>query len=123
VNLVADIKTLLTGIESNIFLGDKPETPDSLICIYPSGGYNPLVDHSRNIIDRPTFQIIVRDISYSSGITRCEAIKSTLNGISNQTINGSFYLSIYQQGDVLHLGKDTKNRTEFSINFRTQIRK
>ena len=122
-NLIADIKTLLVGIESNIFLGDKPDAPDNLICIYPSGGYNPLIDQIRSIIDRPTFQIIIRDTSFSSAITRCEAIKLTLNGISNQTIGGSFYLSIYQQGDILPLGKDSRNRIELSINFRTQIRK
>ena len=77
-NLIADIKTLLNAIESNIFLGDKPDTPDNLICIYPSGGYNPEFDKNNNVINKPTFQIIVRDINASSAINKCETIKMEL---------------------------------------------
>lgn len=122
-NLISDIKSLLTGLESNIFLGDKPDDPHALIALYHTGGYNPLIDHGKNATDRPTFQVLVRDLSYSAGLARCEAIKAALNGITNQTINGSFYLSIRQQSDILSLGRDTRNRCEFSINFRTQIQK
>lgn len=122
-NLIADIKTLLTGIETNIFLGDMPDTPDNLVGIFTSGGYNPVYNLNKDTMLQPTFQIIIRDISYTSANNRTETIKSLLDATVNQAINGTYYIGIFQQGDVLPLGKDLRNRIKLSINFRTQIRK
>lgn len=115
--LIADIKTLLNGIESNIFLGDIPDKPNSLIAIYNSGGSNPEHTMDGIKIKNSTFQIRVRDSSYVSGIARCEEIQDALDMVNNQNVNGHFYLGIFQQGDILSLGRDKENRVEFSLNF------
>jgi len=120
-SLCDDIKSLL-GIESMIFIGDKPDTPDNLICISQSGGYNPQLSIDKSSIEKPTFQIYLRDTNYQNAQARIKAIKQVVNGVSNQTINDSFYINILQQGDILPWGRDEHTRWEFSINFRTQIR-
>lgn len=121
-NVIDDIKTMLTGIESNIFMGSMPDTPDSLICIYNTGGFDPVRTLKNDLfLQQPTFQIMLRDSTYQNGYERCNSIINVLDGITNNTINGHFYLSIMQSGDILPLGDDSKKRKLFSINFNTQI--
>lgn len=128
--LLEDIETLLIGIESNIFIGEMPDSKkvngndvniDNAIAIYNTGGFNPEHTMDGGKISNPTFQIIVRDESYPNGITRCEAILNVLDMVTNQNINGHFYLGIFQQGDILSLGRDSKNRIKFSLNFKAKI--
>lgn len=120
-SVMLDIESLLT-METNKFLGDKPDIPDNLCCIYLSGGFDPILTLGKETkIERPSFQILIRDISEASAITRIETIKNALHGLTNQTVNGHFYLSIEQNSDILPLGKDSRNRSEFTINFTAQI--
>jgi hypothetical protein len=91
--------------------------------MYSTSGYSPLINQNKDMISRPTFQIVVRDASYASAESRIEAIKSLLNTVCNTTINGSFYMSIRQESDILSLGKDEKNRTLLSVNFKANINK
>lgn len=122
-SMLSDIKSLLAGIESTIYLADMPDTPDKLICIYNSGGRDPIHNLAKDRITQPTIQIRARDTSYDSGLARCEAINAILDVVSNQTINNTFYVSIKQQSDILPLGKDEKKRSEFAINYVLQIKK
>lgn len=120
-SVMLDIESLLT-MESNKFLGDKPDTPDNLCCIYTSGGIDPLTTLDKvSKIERPSFQVWIRDLSEATAITRCEAIKNALHNLTNQTVNGHFYLSIEQNGDLIPLGRDNRGRIEFSINFTAQV--
>lgn len=115
-----DMITLLTT-EANIFIGDKPDSPNNLICMYETGGYDSEIQMNKSVVERPTFMIKIRDTSYTSGIARCEVIKSLLTTLTNITINTHFYIEIFQVGGVNVLGKDEKNRWEFSLNFKTRL--
>ena len=121
-NLLTDIKSLITGIESNIYLNDKPDLPNNVAVIYLTGGEqsNFLLDNSLQIETRD-FQVIIRDTSTNNAISRCEAIKNILDGVFNQTINSTKYLSIIKTTDILTLGKDDKKRIELAINFQANI--
>ena len=122
--LLKDIKTLLTS-ESNIYIGDMPDTPNNLCCLYNTGGFDSRhsLGSSTATYDEPTFQIRIRDSSYSSGVTRCEAIMKALDGKTNQTINSKKYITIFKMGDINGLGKDSKNRSEFTLNFRARVKR
>jgi hypothetical protein len=89
--------------------------------LYDSGGYNPAMSVHKMEYEHPTFQVKVRDSSYPAGYARCEAIKDALNGNKEQTINGHRYLIIRQMGDIISLGRDIKNRSEFSLNFECKV--
>lgn len=123
--VLIDINTLITS-ETNKFIGDMPDTPNNAICLYSTGGYNSkhsLGDSVAPTLEEPTFMIRVRDSSYASGNTRSEAITNLLNGKVNQTINNNIYLNIFMIGNINGIGKDDKNRSEFTINFRTKMKR
>ena len=120
-SVIVDIKTLLTAIETYIYLGDYPDTPDNLLVIYETSGRDPDKCMDGGKYEKPSFQVYVRNTSYATGISNCEAIKDVLSLISNTTINDNFYLSIRQRGDIMRLGKDYKNRVEFTLNFDCEI--
>ena len=122
--LLDDIKTLIpsdAAEASSVFLGSYPDSPDNIVTLYRSGGF----DRSRSFTNReyenPSVQVRVRDISYARANDKMEIIKDALDGLTEQSINGNRYLSIMQQGDVLPLGRDDKNRTELSLNFRVRV--
>jgi hypothetical protein len=117
--ILEDMLTLITT-ETNEFIGDLPETPDNLMAIFGTGGFNPIFTQDKDIIERNTFMITIRDTSYASGYARCVAIKNILNGVTNTTVNGNFYIEIFQVGDINSLGRDTKARMQFTMNFKVQ---
>lgn len=119
--VIVDMKTLL---DSGTYLGDMPDTPDNVQVLFETGGNSPdLTLDGNSVYENPTFQVRVRNTSYASGITACETIKAALAKVSNVTINGSKYLLVRQTTDILPLGRDTKNRIEFSMNFRCVVAK
>lgn len=121
--LLADMKSLLTSIETSIFLMDKPDSPDNLLCLYFTGGANPSHAFDSKQYEEPTFQVIVRNLNASTAITKAEAVKDALDGKTELTINSTRYISVFSQGDILQLGKDAKNRMELSLNFRVKLKR
>lgn len=122
-SLTADIKTLLTSIDPNVFRGSMPDSPDNVICLYDTGGYNPTDTKDGREYERPTFQVKIRNISYDAGYAIAEKVKDALHLVRDKNINGHFYSEIKQMTDILSLGKDTKERSEFTVNFECKIRR
>ena len=122
-SLVADIKTKLTGITSDIYLNDMPDTPNNIISIYNTGGTNSL--HALDTIsaEQPSFQVRVRHTSNATALGWIDDIKDALDGLVDETINSTVYISIFLSSDVLNLGKDDRERCNYSINFITKIRR
>lgn len=114
-SLLTDVEALLTGV-TNIYIGDKPDAPDNIVCLYNSGGYPRDLVGSQ--VEEPTFMIHVRNASYAAGEALCSTIKDLLHGY----VGGGFLL-IQQQGDTIDLGRDQSNRPEWSLNFRCFYRR
>lgn len=122
--LLIDMKTLIpSGVAAAtaIFVGDMPDAPDNIICLFQSGGFDPSHSFDSRQFEEPTFQVRIRNVSYAMADTKAQAIKDALDGQTELTINGNRYISIFQQGDILPLGKDSKNRSELSLNFRVRV--
>ena len=111
-----EVKTIINSL-GTVYISFTPSSPDNCITITPSGGYPRGFTESK--LSYPTFQIKVRAAanSYATGRALCDTIKNTLHGYK-----GGKFLIIRQQGDVLSLGKDSSNRSEWSINFNTDYR-
>lgn len=125
-SLLVDMKTLIpsgAAVASSIFLGDYPDMPNNIITLYQSGGSDPSHTFTSREFEEPTFQVRIRNLAYGMAITKAESIKDTLDGLTDQLINGNRYISIFQQGDILPLGRDNKKRTELSINFRAKVKR
>ena len=115
-SLIVDMKTLISG---TVYLDDMPDTPDNVVALYHSGGYPR--DLSGGMVEEPTFQVRVRNASAATALTKCETIKDALHGVVEQTINGNRYLLIAQMGDIQNMGKDSRGRPEYSMNFRVYV--
>ena len=113
--LNADVAGLL-GAVSNVYYPNMPADIDNAVCIYATGGYERSASGTE--VEEPTFQIKVRNTVYATGIALCDTIKDILHGY----VGGKF-LAIYQQGDVIDIGRDTNNRQEWTINFRCYYRR
>ena len=113
---ISEAKTLLTSIGS-LYESSMPDTPDDCVCIYATGGYPRSLSGTQ--LEEPTFMIKVRkNQNYAAGVTLCETIKDLLHGKSTTKL-----LLIEQQSDVLDIGRDEKNRHQWTINFRCYYRK
>lgn len=118
--LPADVKTFLTSVD-NVYLGSMPDTPDNAVCIYATGGYPR--DLSGNMVEEPTVMLKVRNTSYATGEALCDTINDLLHGQNNKTVNTNDILLIAAQGGVNDIGRDIKNRQEFTMNFRLYYRR
>lgn len=124
-SLLADIGSLLTSVNSNIFYNDLPDTPDNCISIFYSGGQPSI--HNLNsqapTLEKPTFQVRIRNTSCATAETQAESIKDILNGKTSTTINGTLYEAIWLQGDIFNLGRDDRERTNLTVNFVAWVRR
>lgn len=117
-----DIKDILeaAGIGTygtDLFVSTIPERPDAAVGIIDTAGLSPLpVDY---IYDRPSVQIIVRGTAngYLAAYSKAESIKRALHALYNETWNGTRYIVILAETDILWIGPDERNRPQFSLNF------
>jgi hypothetical protein len=122
--LLEDVRSLIISLttesSSIIFIGDIPDNVNSL-SLFLTGGINTVYDigNKSTILSSPTFQIIIKDSSYSTCNTRMENIRTKLDGYSGTM--STKYITIFKQGDIFDLGKDKHNKSILSLNFVCKI--
>ena len=106
---------------TSLFKSYLPESPDNCIAVIETGGNEP--DHYIPT-KKPTFQVMIRNTSYTTGRTALDNIRSAFEALVNSTVaNGSTYFYyILANAEGGHLGRDEAGRDLFSINFRCLIR-
>ncbi len=102
---------------TNIFVNTKPATPDNLISVFGYAGRAPSVVHDCDGEGRPGVQVWVRNTSAATARSTIESIFGELDGLTNITINGTYYLGIFANQHPEPMGKDENGRSEFSVNF------
>jgi hypothetical protein len=115
----------------NLFVSLLPDTPDQAVAIFERGGYPPTIwqtggGQEESKIDNPVVQIRVRDdiSEYNRAYTTANAIYGALQGINNTRINSptdQLFLLIDAQQSPEYIGRDVKQRHEFTQNFRIQF--
>lgn len=140
-SLGAEIATYLQGIVAlalnfsgpgviNLFVAGLPDaakTPDLAVAVLERGGIPPVMTLSAgdpslvNKVDRPQVQIRVRAAmgGYVSGNTLVNGIFGALQGIANMQLNpgGATFTLIMAQQSPVYLGRDEKERHNWSLNF------
>lgn len=121
-----DIKDILGASDAalgltfaiNLFVSEMPEAPDECVCLYDTGGFDPLSIDER--YEHPTVQVMLRGerMGYSDAWDLTQDIKDVLHKLHNEIWNGTRYIGIWCVGDVNHIGYDQGQRPLFSINFR-----
>ena len=126
-----DIATYLASqgfgtLGSTIFVNDRPASPDALISVFGYPGQAPERPHDTSGNAKPGVQVWVRGAVDGAGTARAriESIFAALDGITNTTINGTFYVGINGiQSGVTPMGKDEVNRPEYVWNFTCTVRR
>jgi len=124
-SVAEDIKDILeddsVGVfGTDIFIGIMPELPDSCICLSDNQGLGK--PESRYEWDYTGVQVLIRGAEggYQAVYAKAVAVKVSLHGLVNETVNSAIYKMIQAGHDPLYLGVDNKNRPMFSINFEIQ---
>jgi hypothetical protein len=99
---------------TDLFSNAQPSKPNECVSIYDTGGDSP---EARYVYDRPTVQIRVRNNGYAEAYATIAAIRAAVHGKNNLTVNGTRYIQILQQGDIIYVGTDDQERSELTLNF------
>lgn len=102
-----------TGI---IFLEQLPATPDTVIALYSRGGQGA---HSVSNFKQPGAQIIVRGMDILATNALAQSVWDALNNKYNINFSdgGSHVVRcVCAQSEPIHIGTDSNNRHEYSIN-------
>ncbi len=92
---------------TSIFLNTVPVAKTTCICVYDTGGYEPIRYHGAcQPLDRPTIQIRIRDACPATAREIAYEIYAELDGMSNVEINGTEYISLNAAGTPTYIGTD-----------------
>ena len=108
-------------VVGTIFVNEKPASPDAVICIFGYAGLAPEWTNT-NKYDKPSVQVLVRGGKNAAGAARTliETLYKDLDGVTNTTINGTYYQRIEAAtSGPSPLGKDELGRMEYVWNFYT----
>jgi hypothetical protein len=102
---------------TNVFVSSMPEDPNSCMCIYDTGGFDPLVTET---YEQPTVMIHFRAKKYETAYGYLEGICQYLHMKYNETVNQSVIRGIWQIGAIAPVERDDRSRVKLSANFRIQ---
>jgi hypothetical protein len=114
----------LVTVGTDLFLGNMPPSPSVCCALLEYEGEPPLRNQSEGVArsgaqtgERPRIQLLCRSESYAAGRSLTQSIWSALDGIVNQTINGTWYVRVAAQQSVFHVEHDDNERELFGANF------
>jgi hypothetical protein len=124
-NLLTDIATILNGdgvgtLGTDIFASKEPDSPDSCITIYNTGGQP---DDCLDLTSKDelcTFQVRIRNNNYINGYVVMDAVRDSIEKAKFKVITdsaGSTYYSIWSTTLPQDLQRDTTNRTVIVQNY------
>jgi len=109
-------------VDTDIFVGFMPDSPESCVCLYEYAGKIPIWTHDGKKLMRPGLQVVARGSVYSTVRAKLQEIEDLLDGITNTTIGSTFYLSIWASQSVIPMGWE-KNLVNVSQNYGVEHRK
>lgn len=125
-SLISDIADYLATqglgtVATDIFESYLPDSVDSAIGVFDTGGLKP---DTYLPTKEPTFQILIRAVTYTAGKSKLDSVRSALHRVANQTIGSTYFYFIHAISEGGHLGRnpETRGLDEFSINFRARTR-
>ncbi len=111
---------LVTHVASSgwqLEIGAMPDSPDEVIQLTDTVGIEP---NPKYLLDYPSVQVMTRGSAngYLDAYRESKAVKDLLLGIDSfTTADGDRVVSITQNGDLGFIGRDSKMRPMFTINW------
>ena len=114
----------LATVGTDLILGHVPPSPSLCCALLEYGGDQPLRNQSEGAAgsgaqsgERPRIQLLCRSETYTGGRSLIQSIWQALDGVVNQTINGTFYVRMAAIQSPFLVELDDNNRYLFSANF------
>ena len=122
-DMLAAESALALTYAKDLFRGVEPAKPDNTVTIFDTPSFPPdiYLDPDERYYNS-SFQIRVRNKSYSVGIALARTIMELLHARANEVWNGTTYNVIQASGEPAWLDMDSNNRSRFIINFNLQRR-
>lgn len=105
------------ALNSTIFLGDMPETPDDLVALFEYAGDPPDDTHDGRHYENPGLQVRVRGTSYAATREKIADIENLLHTLANQSFGGTQYVFIRAVQSPFSMGRDQRKRIELVQSF------
>lgn len=93
---------------------------DTAICLYEYEGQRPMQTMGASTpiqLERPRVQVVARAADYQTARTKLAAVRTTLAGITDQTLSGIRILRVDPAGSIVPLPDDEKNRQRLAASF------
>ena len=105
-------------VATNLFLGVIDGKIDNGVAIYETPGAPPIrAMRQAFVAERPRVQVMVRNLSYRTARQLAQNIVTAIDGLSDQTINGTRYMLITAVSSPFSLGQDTSGRHRIVTSF------
>ena len=124
-----DIGSYLAGVTiptqnltlgTNLFLGRRPDTPDTCVALYETGGTAPQLQFGTSTkpgIETRGLQVVTRAVGYSTAESLCTDVWSALCLVDNETIGSTRYLLADPVQSPFALDRDDRDRMLHVVNF------
>ena len=126
-SLLEDISLRLDGQGrgtrgTDIFISQSPDAPDNIVVIWELMGQEPYYSMGPSgtapYVQRPRFQIMVRNTSYASAQTLADQIFTDLHWFAG-TIDSTDYMLIRALNQPYSAGEDENRRAQLMCNYRS----
>lgn len=101
---------------TDLFQGEKPDTPDNLVALFEYGGSPPPLVFTGTKLELPGLNVWIRNKSYPTGRAKAQAVFDALHGKAISGTTGKILLCKANQSPE-GMGKDETGRHEWVINF------
>lgn len=118
--LAANVTDTTLTLGTNLFLGRLPDSPDTCVGIYETGGNAPTDVFGGNTappIENAGLMCHTRASSYSDCQSLAVDIMKTLTKVINEALTGTTYYKIEANQSPFGLERDEQERMIFSCNF------
>lgn len=116
----ASIPTESLTLGTNLFLGTRPDSPDTVVAVYETGGAAPQLQFGTSTkpgIETRGLQVVTRAVGYSTAEALCTDVWSALCLVDNETIGSTRYLLADPVQSPFALDRDDRDRMLHVVNF------
>ena len=108
--------------EVSMFLGTQPDQPDDCVTVYDETA--PTMEESHALsLDQFGVQVLVRNVNYTTARDLARNIHKDLAGFGGEPFvhGGSMVDALFVVTPPTSIGRDDKNRSEWSAHYRVQV--
>ena len=116
----ATVSTADLTLGTNLFLGREPDSPDTCVTLYETGGAGPddtFGGDTAPSLENPGLQVRSRAAAYSTAQSLAVDVWSLLAKVINETLTSTKYLKISPVQSPFALDRDDQDRMIFVCNF------